>query len=216
MHAHFGPQHWWPADSPFEVCLGAILTQNTNWSNVERALESIKDAGALAPVSLYQLPLSDLEQLLRPAGTFRVKARRLRAFLKVLVEDFAAQLPALFQGATKVVRRRLLDISGIGPETADCMLLYASNHESFVIDAYTRRVFARHGWATRESRYLDLQRLCETGLAAAPRGVRRLELWRDAHAQFVMVAKRYCRSRTARCTECPLRPLLPDGFALPT
>lgn len=144
--ARFGHQHWWPADTPFEVCVGAILTQNTAWSNVERTLGPLKAAGLLEPRRLHELPLPELARHLRPAGYFNVKARRLRAFLDVLVGQFDANLQRLLSGPTAQVRERLLRIPGIGPETADSILLYAGNHPVFVVDAYTRRIFARHGW----------------------------------------------------------------------
>jgi len=144
--ARFGHQHWWPADTPFEVCVGAILTQNTAWTNVERALANLKGAGLLDPRRLYALPEETLAELLRPAGYFRVKARRLRAFLQVVVEECGGELERLWAGPTAQVRARLLRIPGVGPETADSMLLYAGGHAVFVVDAYTRRIFARHGW----------------------------------------------------------------------
>jgi endonuclease-3 related protein len=195
--------------------VGAILTQNTSWSNVERAIVELKTAGALAPVPLYRLPNPELERLIRSSGTFRVKARRLRAFLKVLVENFSGHLPDLFRGTTSTVRQRLLGIPGIGPETADCMLLYASTHERFVVDAYTQRIFVRHAWTASGTTYAELQTHCETGFVPND-AVTRLELWRDAHAQLVMVGKSFCRSRAANCTDCPLRPLLPEELPLPT
>ena len=144
--ARFGHQHWWPAETSFEVCVGAILTQNTAWSNVERALANLKRAGLLDPRRLFALPEADLAELIRPAGYFRVKARRLRAFLRVVVEECAGDLERLWRGPTPAVRARLLEIPGVGPETADSMLLYAGGHEVFVVDAYTRRIFGRHGW----------------------------------------------------------------------
>lgn len=210
LRAHFGHQGWWPAETPFEVCVGAILTQNTAWPNVERALARLKAAGVLAPRALHALPEAELAELLRPAGTFRVKARRLRAFLDVLVGECGADLKRLFAGETPAVRARLLAIPGVGPETADCLLLYAGGHASFVVDAYTRRIFARHGWGAPGGGYDAVQSLCAAGLAeVGPR--RRLDLWQDAHAQFVAVAKAFCRARAPRCEGCPLRPLLPPG-----
>lgn len=214
MRAHFGFQDWWPADSPFEVCVGAILTQNTAWTNVERALRALKAAGLLSPLALHGVSETRLAELIRPAGTFRVKARRLRSFLAVLVGEFSGDLSDLLAGATETVRLRLLGIPGIGPETADCMLLYASDHERFVIDAYTQRIFFRHQWASPGTSYTDLQRLCQVGLVSTL-PYSRLELWRDAHAQFVMAGKHYCRRRAPRCLECPLLPLLPKGLPLP-
>ncbi|MBI3876246.1 MAG: endonuclease III domain-containing protein, partial [Verrucomicrobia bacterium] len=147
MRARHGHQHWWPGETPFEVCVGAILTQNTAWKNVERAIANLKSARVLTPEKFFALPEKQLAELIRPAGYFNIKAQRLRAFLSVLVEDFGGELSRLFAGETHVVRERLLAINGIGPETADSMLLYAGEHHSFVIDAYTKRIFARHGWA---------------------------------------------------------------------
>ncbi len=146
MRARFGHLHWWPGDSPFEVCVGAILTQNTAWTNVERALARLKAVRCLEPRKLYALPEHRLAEYIRPAGYFNVKARRLRAFLRVLVEDCDADLDRLFTGPRAAVRARLLAIPGIGPETADSMLLYAGGQLSFVVDAYTHRIFARHQW----------------------------------------------------------------------
>lgn len=207
MHHHYGHQHWWPGDSPFEVCVGAILTQNTNWINVDRAIHNLKQARLLDPAKLYALPEPELARLIKPAGYFNVKARRLRAFLKVLVEDFAGELPRLFAGETSSARARLLAIKGIGPETADSMLLYAGNHASFVIDAYTKRIFHRHGWCDAEAAYEDLQTLCGNALADQ---AQLLDYWQDYHAQLVNVGKDYCRARQMHCERCPLKPLLPE------
>ena len=149
MHKHFGHQKWWPGDTPFEVCVGAILVQNTSWTNVERAIAHLKSADLLEPAKLFALPPAELAQLIRPAGYFNVKAQRLRSFLRVLVEEFHADLKKLFAGETATVRGRLLAIHGIGPETADSLLLYVGGHHSFVIDAYTKRIFERHKWCER-------------------------------------------------------------------
>jgi len=147
MLARFGHQRWWPGDTPFEVCVGAILVQNTSWTNVERAIANLKSARVLEPRALFDLPEAKLAELIRPAGYFNVKAQRLRAFLRVLVQDYDALLSKLMRGETSMVRDRLLGINGIGPETADSMLLYAGGHHSFVIDAYTKRIFERHEWS---------------------------------------------------------------------
>ncbi|MEW6301869.1 MAG: endonuclease III domain-containing protein [Verrucomicrobiota bacterium] len=212
MRTRHGHQHWWPGDTPFEICVGAILTQNTAWKNVERAIASLKTAGVLEPRQLFALPERELARLLRPAGYFNVKARRLRAFLKVLVDEFDADLDRLFAGSTLAVRERLLAINGIGPETADSMLLYAGNHHSFVIDAYTKRIFARHHWCADNATYHELQALCAGVLDHQP-AAQRLDYWQDYHAQLVMVGKDYCRPREPRCETCPLRELLPVGKA---
>jgi endonuclease-3 related protein len=224
MLARFGHQRWWPGETPFEVCVGAILVQNTSWSNVERAITNLKAAHVLAPGKLFALPESQLAQLIQPAGYFNVKARRLRSFLAVLVQEFDGDLKRLFAGDTATVRERLLAIKGIGPETADSMLLYAGGHHSFVIDAYTRRIFERHGWAGQELeikneklkkagfKYRALKVLCESALTHQ-HGAARLDYWQDYHAQLVMVGKHYCRPRELRCEQCPLRSLLPVSAA---
>ena len=208
MRAHFGHQNWWPGETPFEVCVGAILTQNTSWSNVERAIANLKTARVLDPRKLLALSESRLAALLRPAGYFNVKARRLRSFLRVLVEEYGGSLKRLFAGETAAVRERLLAIHGVGPETADSMLLYAGGHHRFVIDAYTKRIFQRHGWCNGNAGYDDLQRLCESALNQKPRHAH-LDYWQDYHAQLVITGKDYCRTRQPRCGDCPLKPLLP-------
>jgi len=208
MLAHFGHLQWWPGETPFEVCIGAILTQNTSWSNVERAIANLKAARVLEPEKLFALSESKLAALIRPAGYFNVKAGRLRSFLRVLVEEFGGDLERLLAGETAAVRERLLAINGVGPETADSMLLYAGGHHRFVVDAYTKRIFQRHGWSGADSSYEDLQRLCERALGQKPRS-KRLDYWQDFHAQLVMVGKDFCRPREPRCAECPLKPLLP-------
>lgn len=214
MRARFGHQHWWPGETPFEVCIGAILTQNTAWVNVERAIANLKAAGALEPQRMQALAVGELAQLIRPAGYFNVKARRLRAFLTVLVGEHGGELSRLFTGDTPAVRARLLAISGIGPETADSMLLYAGGHLSFVVDAYTRRIFQRHGWYSDDEDYHDLQARCAGSLGQKP-ARSRLDYWQDYHAQLVMVGKHFCRPREPRCADCPLRRLLPSGTAAP-
>jgi endonuclease-3 related protein len=210
MRAAHGHQDWWPGDTPFEVCVGAILTQNTAWTNVEKALANLQVAAVLEPAKLFAIAEPTLAELIRPAGYFNVKARRLRSFLRVLVEDFDGDLKRLLAGPTALVRERLLAINGIGPETADSMLLYAGDHASFVIDAYTRRIFSRHGWCSEEASYNELKVLCESSLNEKPTAAL-LDYWQDYHAQLVMVGKDYCRAREARCEQCPLRPLLAGG-----
>lgn len=224
MRAWFGHQHWWPGETPFEVCVGAILTQNTAWSNVERAIANLKAARVLEPRKLFALPEAKLAQLIRPAGYFNVKARRLRSFLRVLVEDYDADLTRLFAGQTSQVREGLLAIHGIGPETADSLLLYAGGHQSFVIDAYTKRIFGRHEWRGQSAKfevrnpksaadglsYDELKALCESSLGHN-RPAARLDYWQDYHAQLVMVGKHFCRTRAPRCDECPLQTLLPSA-----
>jgi endonuclease-3 related protein len=209
LRAHFGHQHWWPGETPFEVCVGAILTQSTSWSNVERAIENLKTARVLEPHGLFALSETQLAQLIRPAGYFNVKARRLRSFLGVLVQEYGGNLEEMFAGRTAEVRARLLAINGIGLETADSMLLYAGGHHRFVIDAYTKRIFPRHGWSHSGATYDELQRLCEAALDGRSRA-QRLDYWQDFHAQLVMVGKHFCRPKQALCETCPLRKLLTE------
>ena len=208
MRGRFGHLHWWPGETPFEECVGAILTQNTAWSNVERAIANLKGARVLEPRRLFGLSVGRLAGLIRPAGYFNVKARRLRAFLRVLVEGYGGEVGRLFAGETAVVRERLLAIHGVGPETADSMLLYAGGHHRFVIDAYTKRIFHRHGWCDGDAGYEELQGLCESALDDKPHRAR-LDYWQDYHAQLVITGKEFCRTRGPRCGECPLKPLLP-------
>ncbi len=226
MRGRFGHQRWWPGETAFEVCVGAILTQNTAWTNVERAIANLKAARVLEPAGLFALPESRLADLIRPAGYFNVKARRLRSFLRVLVEDFGGDLKRLFAGETSAVRARLLAINGIGPETADGLLLYAGGHHSFVVDAYTKRIFQRHHWNPKSTRlrsatarravprpksanrYDELKMLCESALNQKT-GAARLDYWQDYHAQLVMVGKHFRRPCAPLCEQCPLKPLLP-------
>jgi endonuclease-3 related protein len=212
MRRRFGHQGWWPGETPFEVCVGAILTQNTNWTNVERAIAHLKAADVLEPRRLLALPPARLAALIRPAGYFNVKARRLRAFLTVLVREFDGDLARLLGGPLETARARLLGIHGIGPETADSMLLYAGGHLVFVVDAYTRRIFARHGWCAPDADYATVQRVCEAALNHRPAAAR-LDYWQDYHAQLVAVGKDFCRPRQPCCEACPLRPLLPESGA---
>ena len=208
MRRAHGHRQWWPADTPFEICVGAILTQNTSWKNVEHAITNLKTARMLSPKKIYAVTHDELAQLIRPAGYFNVKARRLRAFVDTLVEQHAGNLKRLFKGDTATVRERLLAINGVGPETADSMLLYAGGHHSFVIDAYTKRIFQRHGWGSADADYDALQSLCKVSLSQK-RGAAELDYWRDYHAQLVAVGNRYCKPHNPRCDECPLETLLP-------
>jgi endonuclease III related protein len=212
LRARFGHRGWWPGESPFEVCVGAILVQNTAWRNVERALSRLRADGLLDPRRLHALPEAELAERIRPAGCFRVKARRLRAFLDVLVREFGGELARLFAGETAAVRARLLVIHGLGPETADSLLLYAGGHARFVVDAYLRRVFTRHGWVPATPRadpgYAEWQEFAERALAATP-AAERLDLWSDFHAQLVAVGQAHCRKAAPSCAGCPLESLLP-------
>lgn len=199
MYEALGPQGWWPGETPFEVCVGAILTQNTNWQNVERAINNLKKKGLLSPQALYELPEGILAELIRPAGYYRVKARRLKNFIRFLVEDFEGDLAKLFALPLEEARQALLKVSGIGPETADSILLYAGEKPTFVIDAYTRRILLRHGLATEDMGYEDLREMFMRHLPEDP------ALYNEYHALLVAVGKNFCRPQNPRCEDCPLK-----------
>jgi endonuclease-3 related protein len=203
----FGHAGWWPGDSPFEVCVGAILVQNTAWTNVERALDGLRRRRLLSFRALDRLPASRLAPLVRSSGTFRVKARRLRAFLDFLGAEYGGRVAAMRSEEPAPLRRKLLEVPGIGPETADSIALYAAGHPVFVVDAYTRRVFARLGLLRGDETYAEVQRFFEDRL---PRDA---ALFNDYHAQVVHLGKDVCRPRP-RCPECPLEDLCPKAAVL--
>jgi len=194
----FGPQGWWPAKTPLEVAVGAILTQNTAWSNVERALQRLAGLGLLDSRRLRALSAAELARLIRPSGTYRVKARRLKAFVDFLWERFGGRLDRLKRAPLEALRADLLSVPGIGPETADSILLYAAGRPVFVVDAYTRRVLARHRLVPPDMAYEPLRALFERHLPSDP------ALFNEYHALLVAVGKRYCRSLPL-CEACPLR-----------
>jgi endonuclease-3 related protein len=199
----FGPQHWWPGESPFEVMVGAVLVQNTAWRNVERAMANLRDAGVVTPHGMHALSPEELADLIRPAGYFQVKARRLRSLLKFVVEEYGGSLEAMFQVDLATLREQLLALHGIGPETADAILLYAGGLPTFVVDTYAHRILARHGWIGYEADYHEIKEYFEAGLPAdAP-------LYNEYHALLVRVGKDYCKRSGPRCDECPLADLLP-------
>lgn len=203
MLAACGPQHWWPARTPTEVIIGAILTQNTAWRNVERAIANLEGAGALDWRVLRDLPQERLAELIRPAGTFNVKARRLRAFVDWLWARFDGDLERMFATPPSTLREELLGIPGIGRETADAILLYAGGVPTFVVDAYTARILARHGLIDRDADYDEIKDLFESNLPSEA------ELFNEYHALLVAVGKTHCRPR-ARCEGCPLEPFEHD------
>lgn len=205
LSAHFGPSGWWPAKTPFEVALGAILTQNTSWSNVDKALAALDAATDLVPDRVAALPLPELEALIRPAGFFRQKSRKIHAFFELLAaygglghgrED--AGLACFASVETAAMRERLLAVSGIGQETADCILLYALDRPSFVVDAYTRRIFHRHGLVAATADYTELR---EFFMDALPPET---ALYNEYHALIVRAGKEFCRKTKPRCESCPL------------
>jgi endonuclease-3 related protein len=200
LYAHYGPQHWWPGESPFEVMVGAILTQNTAWTNVEKAIAALAAADCLDPEAIAALPHERLAAWLRPVGYFNVKARRLKAFCAWYRQ--AGALEALNALPTAELRRALLAVHGVGPETADDMLLYAFERPVFVIDAYTRRLFGRLGLVDESAGYEHLRAWFEQALGPDT------ALYNECHALIVRHAKHVCRPRP-RCAQCVLTPICP-------
>ena len=202
LHRAWGPQHWWPGRTRFEMIAGAILTQNTAWTNVEKALRRLRREGVLQPERMRRTDPAVLADWIRPAGYFNLKARRLQAFTQFLAERFDGSLNRLFRLDTETLRAALLSVNGIGPETADSIVLYAGHRPSFVIDAYTRRMLVRHGWAAPHATYDELAALFTRAL---PRETR---LYNEYHALLVRLGKDYCKP-TPQCAACPLRHRLP-------
>lgn len=239
LYRAWGPQHWWPADTAFEVIVGAYLTQNTAWTNVERALANLRAAQALSVEGIRAMRIAKLERLIRPSGYFRQKARRLKTFVAFLDKKYGGSLDQLFSQPTANLREELLSLNGVGPETADSILLYAGNHPVFVVDAYTRRILDRHGILPYEADYEDIRELFQRALKPVedeqtllPQSVPNLEsglpgaahppsamstatrtalaqVYNEMHGLIVGVGKIYCRKTKAACDDCPLRPFLP-------
>ena len=238
--AAWGPQHWWPAHTPFEVIVGAFLTQNTAWTNVERALGNLRAANLLSLEAIRYVPLPDLELLIRPSGYFRQKAQRLKAFIAFLDGRYAGSLDNLFAQPTNRLREELLALNGIGPETADSILLYAANHPVFVVDAYTRRILERHEILPQKTDYEEIRQLFERSLATVAKNEKKAgtrpklasetpstahqpspmstsprtataQVYNEMHGLIVGVGKHYCKKAKAACDNCPLKPFLPPG-----
>lgn len=197
MLSRFGPLQWWPGDTAFEVMVGAILTQNTNWKNVERAIANLRAANLVDPHRMLALQPEALAELIRPAGYFRIKAGRLRSFLRYFVDNYGGSVPRMATRGLPELREELLDVKGIGPETADSILLYALEKPTFVIDAYTKRMLLRHGLCAEDEGYYGLQEIFTDMLPAD------VPLYNEYHALIVEVGKEYCRTNP-RCADCPL------------
>ncbi len=200
----YGPQDWWPGETPFEVMVGAVLVQNTNWKNVEQAITQLKDAGALNPSGILLLSPAELQQRIRPAGYFRIKEQRLRSLVQFFVEWYGGDIERMRATELRLLREQLLQVHGIGPETADSILLYAVEKPSLVVDAYTLRVFARHGWVPQGTSYHALQEHLAGELPA------KTEIYNELHALLVKVGKEHC-GKTPHCEGCPLEGMLPVG-----
>lgn len=193
----FGEQGWWPADTPFEVVVGAVLTQNTAWGNVERALENLKAEGVLTPRGLQDIDEARLAGLIRPAGYYNIKAQRLKGLMAFLFREYGGDLTALFSDPLSTLRVKLLEVNGIGPETADSILLYAGEQPIFVIDAYTKRILSRHGMITDGATYEEVQDLFMRSLPP------NVSLYKEYHALLVRLAKTFCKT-TPHCAGCPM------------
>ena len=194
---HFGPQHWWPGETPFEVIIGAILTQNTSWDNVEKAIASLKASGKFTPEGLFRLPAEKLALLIKSSGYFNIKAKRLKNFLSFVFNDYEGDIDLMIKEDGPVLRHKLLNVNGIGPETADSILLYAAEHPVFVVDAYTKRIFSRHGYVHADATYHQIQELFTGALT------KDTQLYNEYHALIVRVGKELCRTNP-HCDSCPL------------
>ena len=232
----WGRQHWWPAETAFEVIVGAILTQNTSWKNVERALASMRAAGILNLGGIRAASISELQQLIRSSGYYRQKASRLQRFVAFLDEKYGGSLEAMLSTPTEQLRAELLALKGIGPETADAILLYAGHHEIFVVDAYTRRILERHEGIRSTAKYDEIRTLVEHALRKesplpySPQGnapydaathepstvstaarTPLAQTYNEMHGLLVQVGKLYCHRNDPKCADCPLCKYLPDG-----
>ncbi len=198
LYNEFGPQHWWPGDTPFEVMVGAILTQNTSWGNAEKAINNLKARDLLEPLKIKRMRRKKLSRLIRPCGYFNIKAERLKEFVDFFLFEFKGSVEKIKSRRKDVLRRRLLEIKGIGEETADSILLYAVDKPIFVVDAYTRRIFSRHNLFDKDSSYEEVQAFFMAHLPS------RLALFKEFHALIVRLGKEFCR-RVPECKRCPLR-----------
>lgn len=240
LYESWGPQHWWPAETQFEVIVGAYLTQNTAWTNVEMALANLRSAQALNVDGIRKIRLAKLERLIRPSGYFRQKASRLKTFVAYLDKNYGGSIEKLFSRPTAVLRQELLSLNGVGRETADSILLYAGNHPVFVVDTYTRRILDRHKILPAKTDYEEIRKLFEQALAPVateqaekpagsswlasgfrgashPPSVMSLatrtalaQVYNEMHGLIVGVGKHYCKKAIAACAECPLQSFLPE------
>ena len=198
LYNYFGPLNWWPGDTPFEIMVGAILTQNTSWSNVEKAINNLKKENLLEPRKLYLINQEKLAQLIKPSGYYNIKAKRLKNFVNIFVNDFEGSAEKMFSGDGRELRKKLLKVNGIGPETADSILLYAGKKPFFVVDAYTKRIFSRHKLISKDSTYYQIQKFFIKNLD------RDVKLFNEFHAQIVMLGKTICTSKNPDCAKCPI------------
>ena len=202
MLSALGPSYWWPGESPLEIAVGAVLTQNTNWSNVEKAMDRLKQSRLLDCEALSNVSLAELSEIIRPAGYHNIKAKRLKNLISWL-REFDCDFESIGKKDVYEVRSSLLNVNGVGPETADSIILYAMNMPTFVVDAYTARIFHRHGLIHEDVDYHELQSLC---VDALPEDV---AVYNECHALIVRIGKEWCKKKAGLCGVCPLSPLLP-------
>lgn len=196
---HFGPSHWWPGESPLEIMVGAILTQNTSWNNVELAIDRLKIEGALSASFLNRVDEMTLSEWIRSTGYYRIKAKRLKNFFRFFFNEYQGRTQNMQDQPLEHLRRQLLQVNGIGPETADSILLYALGRPIFVVDAYTHRIFSRHQLIDEDISYEDLQAYFMDHLPSEP------QLYNEYHALLVRLGKEFCKKKTPRCQDCPLK-----------
>ena len=201
---HYGPQDWWPGDSPLEIMIGAVLTQNTSWKNVEKAIANLKEASLMHLERLHKTKVEELAEIIRPSGYYRLKAKRLSNLIDYVMTRYDGDLEWMFSHDVTSLREELLAINGIGPETADSILLYAGNKETFVVDTYTSRILKRHGWIEWEADYHQIQ---DHFVSQVPAEV---EHYNEFHALIVRTGNEFCR-KTPKCDSCPLECYLPVG-----
>lgn len=205
LYTAMGPQGWWPADSAFEVVVGAFLTQGTGWKNVELAIEALWDAGLLDFEAMEKTPVERIETVIRSSGYFRQKARKLKAFCGFVRREHNGSLDEMFDLPTGELRRQLLSIFGIGPETADTIMLYAAGHATFVVDTYTKRLLVRHGWIDERASYDEVRQIFEARMEPSPRR------FNEFHALIVNTGKNFCHKQRPKCAQCPLGRFLAEG-----
>jgi endonuclease-3 related protein len=204
---HFGPQGWWPGDTQFEIMVGAVLTQNTNWTNVSKAVDNLKKEELLSFEKLHELQVELLAEKIRPAGYFNLKAKRLKNLLNFINDEYNGSLEDMFCEDSVSLREKILTVKGIGPETADSILLYAGNKPVFVVDAYTHRIFSRHNIIAEEEGYYAIQEYFTLSLPEE------IELYNEYHALIVRLGKEFCKKSKPLCSQCPLNDF--DGFTYP-
>jgi endonuclease-3 related protein len=199
LYTEFGPRHWWPGDTKLEIIVGAILTQNAAWHNVEKAISNLKRARLLGVKRLSEVKRERLSKLIRASGYYNIKSLRIKNFLTFLNQRYAGNICRMFKVEPVHLRRELLDIKGIGPETADSILLYAGEKPAFVVDSYTKRIFSRHGYVEEDADYEQVQRLFLKNLPVD------VGLFNEFHALIVELGKSLCKSKKPLCNRCPIR-----------